>query len=95
MKTDLYTKVVLTVIAFCLTIIVLKQVNVFSNAFAESPKANLKSDINYGLVPLNEDGTIDVNIKSYSDIVDVNIAEVGGWNTWGKVPVVIKENEDK
>jgi len=95
MKIDFYTKSVLTVIAVCLTIIVLKQVDIIPNAYAESPKTNLNSNPNYGLVPLNTDGSIDVNIKSNSSITDVNIAKVGGWDTWGKVPVVNKENEDK
>mgnify|MGYP000866725966 CR=1 FL=1 len=66
MKTDFYTKTVLTVIALCLTIIVLNQVDIIPKAYAESPETNLNPYINYGLVPLNEDGSVDVNIKSVS-----------------------------
>ncbi len=103
MKTDFYTKAVLTVIALCLTIIVLKQVDIIPNAYAATPKTKLNTNMNYGLVPLNADGSIDVNIKSNSstmdvnivdistsDELDVNIDEVGGYATYGKVPVEIK-----
>jgi hypothetical protein len=103
MKTDLYTKVVLTVIAFCLTIIVLNQIEIFPKAYAGPTPTSLKTNINYGLVPLNADGSIDVNLKSATstidvDIVDistsdeleVNIEEVGGFSTFGTVPVKIK-----
>lgn len=72
MKTDLYTKSVLTVIAICLIIIVLKHIDIIPNAFANTPKTTLMNNMNYGLVPLNADGSIDVNIKS-SSIMDVNI----------------------
>ena len=59
--------------------------------------------MNYGLVPLNADGSIDVNIKSNSstmdvnivdistsDELDVNIDEVGGYSNYGIVPVEVK-----
>ena len=109
MKTDLYTKTVLTVIALCLIIIVFKQVDIVPNVYGDSQKANIKANLNYGLVPLNQDGSVDVNIKSTmstmdvsivdistSDELDVNIDEVGGgYVSYGKLPVVIKENQDK
>lgn len=90
MKIDFYTKAVLTVIAICLTIIVLKQVDIIPNAYAETPKTNLNANVNYGLVPLNADGSIDVNIISNSSVMDVNIEEVGGYSTYGTVPVKVK-----
>ena len=103
MKTDFYTKAVLTVIAICLTIIALKQVDIIPNAHAEPSKATLNTNMNYGLVPLNADGSIDVNIKSNSstmdvnivdistsDELDVNIDEVGGYSNYGIVPVEVK-----
>jgi len=90
MKTDFYTKTVLTVIALCLTIIVLKQVDIIPKAYAGSSETNLTPYINYGLVPLNEDGSIDVHIISSSNKIDVNIEEVGGWWVGGsKLPVKI------
>jgi len=95
MKTDFYTKAVLTVIAVCLSIIVLKQVYIIPNAYAGTPKTNFNTNKNYGLVPLNADGSIDVNIKSSSEM-DVNITGVNGsYVPYGKLPVVIKKNEDK
>lgn len=46
------------------------------------------------IIPKNEDGSINVKISSNS-VVDVNIEEVGGYSTFSKLPVVIKENQDK
>ena len=90
MKTDFYTKTVLTVIALCLTIIVLKQVDIIPKAYAGSPETNLKPYMNYGLVPLNEDGSIDVKIISGSDKINVNIEEVGGfWVGGSTLPVSV------
>lgn len=53
-------------------------------------KVSFDSDQNYTLVPVNKDGSIDVNIKSISDVVDVNIDEVGGYNTYGTIEVKVK-----
>lgn len=41
------------------------------------------------IIPKNEDGSINVKMVSGS-IMDVNIEEVGGYSTHGKVPVVVK-----
>ena len=101
MKLDLYSKIVLTVIAICLTINVLKDFDIMPKAYGSETKpnienkSNLLSNKNYGLIPVNADGTIDVNIKS-SSVMDVNITEVnGGYVSYGKLPVVIKQNDDK
>lgn len=97
MKLDLYTKGVLTVIAICLTINVLKDLDIIPKAYAAETKPNIenKSNLlpnkNYGLIPVNADGTIDVNIKS-SSVMKVDISTI---STWDKMRVVIKENEDK
>ena len=92
MKVDLYTKAVLTVIAACLVIIVLADVEFISKAHA-GPMGN------YGLVPLNKDGSITVKLGSMetieveivgidtSDELDVNIEEVGGFSIGSSVPV--------
>ena len=104
MKTDRYTKTVLTIIAICLTIIVLKQVDIIPSAYAGTPTANLKNNMNYGLVPLNADGIIDVNIVS-SEIdalrdagpmkVIINSFESNALRDAGPLKVIIKENQDK
>ena len=93
MKLDLYTKSILTVIAICLTINVLKDFDIMPKAYAKESLKNepdLLPNKNYGLIPVNADGTIDVNIKSSSEMdvnitgistsdeLDVNIDEIGG-----------------
>lgn len=92
MKVDKFTKLVLTVIAVNLSILTVKNLDLIPKVQAHepSPHLNLAPETNYGLVPLNDDGTInvrlstadelDVNIvgiKTY-DVMDVNIDEVGG-----------------
>jgi hypothetical protein len=110
MKSDLYTKSILTVIAICLTINVLKDFDIMPKAYAVENKSNLENKLNampnknYGLIPVNADGTIDVNIKS-SETMDVSIRDIDTYDNLGieieyvsgnvKVPVVIKENQDK
>ena len=97
MKLDLYTKSVLTVIAICLTINVFKDFDIMPTAYAgeikpnNENKLNLLPNKNYGLIPVNADGTIDVNIKSSSEM-KVDISTI---STWDKMRVIIKENEDK
>ena len=94
MKLDLYTKSILTIIAICLTINVLKDFDIMPKAYANEPlknELNLLPNKNYGLIPVNADGTIDVNIKSTSEM-KVDISTI---STWDKMRVVIKENEDK
>lgn len=96
MKTDLYTKIVLTVIAVCLTILTLQNINIIPKTYAaESNKnKNVFPSKTYGLVPLNSDGTIDVNITriTTNDELDVNIDEIGGGyiSNGGPIPVNIK-----
>ncbi|MFC4817152.1 MULTISPECIES: hypothetical protein [unclassified Flavobacterium] len=107
MKTDLYTKTVLSIIAVCLTILTLQSIDIIPKSYASEGHKNLSivPNRNYGLVPLNENGTIDVNITSSSaeldvnlrrintnDELDVNIDEIGGGfiSHGGPIPVTIK-----
>lgn len=95
MKSDKFTKVVLTLIAINLTFLTAKNLDIIPSAYANDfPKTEIQPQQEYGLVPLNKNGTIDVNIKSFdsNNIMDVNIEEVGGYSTYGEVPVNI-ENE--
>lgn len=92
MKTDRFTKIILTVIAVNLTIFTLKNLNFIPKTYANEPSNNLEMtpNINYGLVPLNEDGSITVKLSDYNEIdvnivgirtsdeLDVNIDEIGG-----------------
>ncbi|MDR7212529.1 hypothetical protein [Flavobacterium piscis] len=96
MKTDLYTKIVLTVIAVCLSILTLQNIDIIPKTYAAEPNknGNILAAKNYGLVPLNSDGTIDVNITriTTTDELDVNIDEIGGGSvsSGGPIPVNIK-----
>lgn len=78
MKLDLYLKSVLTVIAVCLTINVLKDFDIIPKAYANE-SLELPSDLlpnkNYAVIPVNADGSIDVNLKS-SSVIDINISRI-------------------
>jgi len=90
MKTDKFTKIVLVIIAVNLTFLSVKNLDLIPKSYAEENSANNK--INYGLVPLNKNGTIDVNIKSANttEVLDVNIKEVSGSSIFSNIPVEIK-----
>ena len=82
MKTDVYTKTVLTVIAGALTFIAFQNSDFF-------PKANAsKSTAAFATIPLNPDGSI--NVK-FTETMKVNVAEVGGSYIYGALPINIKE----
>lgn len=86
MKTDFYTKTVLTIIAVALVAMVLQHISIIPEAKAASLSSN------YAMIPVNSDGSINVKTEG---TVDVNIDEVGSYSCYNKLPVVIKENEDK
>ena len=63
MKTDRYTQGVLTIIAICLTLIILKDITIIPQAKASNHNTPITTNsTNYGLVPLNPDGSI-VNLQ--------------------------------
>lgn len=64
MKTDIYTKTILTVIAICLVILVGKEVEIIPSAKATDVKEHFR------LVPVNPDGSINVKV---AEVVDVQI----------------------
>lgn len=105
MKADTYTKAVLTIIAVCLTLLTLQQIEIIPKAYASnSGNTNNLAFGNYGLVPLNEDGSITVKLSSSSEIdvnitgvqtseeLNINIDEIGGSyvSSGGPIPVQIK-----
>lgn len=67
MKTDTYTKAILTVIAVALVALFLQNTNVIQKATASEGK------LPYALVPINPNGSIDVNVKAMPSTIDVNI----------------------
>lgn len=83
MKQDYYTKAILTVIAICLLVLTLKQVNIISTAKAN----NVVSTKNYGLVPLNKDGSINARINGE---VDVNISSCSSNAFYYAEPIEVK-----
>lgn len=67
MKTDRYTKSVLTVTTIALCIIALKDANLFPNAHASSNTNTAITNSNYGLIPVNEDGSTTVRLSTTSN----------------------------
>lgn len=83
MKTDFYTKTILTVVAIALLALVFQKTNPINEARAD------KTDFNkFASVPVNEDGSI--NVKIISDM-DVNIHSIGGSSVYGALPINLKE----
>lgn len=105
MKTDTYTKFILTVIAICLVVIIAKDVTLVPKAHATNDVTTIPANPNYGLIPINPDGTVtvklapsdvmDVNIKQITthDELDINIDEVGGsYVSYGRpIPVKVED----
>ena len=83
MKTDAYTKTVLTVIAIALLALVFK-----NSTFINEAKADQSNFNKFVSVPVNADGSI--NVKMVSDM-DVNIHSIGGSSIYGALPVNLKE----
>jgi len=83
MKTDLYTKTVLTVIALALVALVFKNFTMINEAKADKTNFN-----RFASIPINPDGSI--NVKMTSDM-DVNIRSVGGSSVYGTIPMNLKE----
>jgi len=77
------TNILLGIIAINLTLLTLIQLEIWPTK-ANANELGLDPSINYGLVPLNEDGSIDVNINSSSTMMDINIARVAGENWFYK-----------
>ena len=90
-NTDRYTKMMLTIIALCLTTIVFKQIDIIPIAHANDIDYNQKPTyINYGLVPVNDDGSISVRL-SPSSTMDVHIESVDAYAfRYCTVPVKIE-----
>jgi len=92
MKTDTYTKVILTIIAFCLLVNVVQGIDIIPKAYASGSIDPLKTNTEYALVPLSENNTIDVrlvDINTYDEL-NVNIKSV---DTYDEMKVNLKRIE--
>ena len=89
MKSNTFTKALLTIIAVNLCFLSINELEIIPKVRANN-QANSNELFplsNYGLVPLNEDGSINVRLSSYDEL-DVNITDI---NTSDKLNVEIKE----
>ncbi len=75
MKTDTYTKILLTVIALCLSFNVLRDIKIIPNVYADSSQSSsvLPNTPSLNLLKANEDGSLNVRLMS-SDIIKVEPA---------------------
>ena len=89
MKTDLYTKAVLTVIALCLAVIVLNQTNLVPKAYASETFEKPVLNTNYAVVPLSESNTIDVRIVDINTYDELNV-NLKGIDSYDEMKVNIK-----
>ncbi len=82
MKTDKYTKIVLTVIAICLTINVVKEFNFVPTAYANESMNTLAIPEGFKMVPINTTQVMDVRLVDIntSDELNVNLKSVSTYN---------------
>ncbi len=89
MRTDKITKALLAIIAVNLSILTINDLDLFPKAYArELPSINSKL-VDYKLVPVNGDGTINVTVQSIkmTDPIEINLKEIGGIAVFGEIPV--------
>jgi hypothetical protein len=80
MKTDLYTRIILTIIAVALTLNLVK--GTITPAMADTKK--------YVTLPVNADGSINVNINKVNESMDVNIKNVDRNAFYYVTPIPVK-----
>ena len=73
------TNILLGIIAINLTLLTVIQLGIWPTK-VNANELELNSGINYGFIPLNADGSIDVNINSSKAIMDVNLEQLRGKN---------------
>ena len=88
MKTDLYSKTILTIIAICLTVNLVKEFELIPSAHAAESSNDFETAIKYKLVPIDEFNTIDVRIVDINtyDELNVNLKSI---DTYDEVKVNI------
>lgn len=85
MKTDTYTKAILTVIAVCLTINVIQNLDIIPLAHA-SNNDMIDAEVEYHLVPVSPNQVMDVRVVDIntSDELNVNLKSI---DTYDKLKV--------
>lgn len=80
MKTDKYTKIILTIIAICLTINVVKDFDIIPSAYASDKNETkiVNQVIDVRLVDINTSDELNVNLKGVDtyDEVKVNLKKI-------------------
>ena len=87
MKIDRFT----TVIAINLSVLTLSKIKIIPSANAHSSELEMPAQFaNYGLVPINEDGSVNMRLMS-TDRLDVNIVDI---STYDKLKVELDNEVD-
>ena len=90
MKTDKYTKTILTIIAICLTINVIKDFEIIPSAYANEPEKISEIPTGYKVVHMNE--VMDVRLVDINTYDELNV-NLKGVDTYDEVKVNIKKIE--
>ncbi|MEZ4779103.1 MAG: hypothetical protein R2786_06935 [Flavobacteriaceae bacterium] len=89
MKTDVYTKTVLTVIAICLSLHLVKDFELIPSAIASENPSEVPTTTQYRLVPVSDLETIDVRIVDINTYDELNV-NVKSIDTYDEMKVNIK-----
>lgn len=92
MKTDNYTKVVLTVIAICLTINIVKESNIVPSAYANEATNDISVPDGFKVVPINAAQVMDVRIVDVNTYKELNV-NLKSVSTYDPIKVNLKKIE--
>lgn len=73
MKTDTYTKIILTIIASCLTINIIKQWDFIPTVHATENMETPELSTKYKLVPISDNDVLDVRIVDINTYDELNV----------------------
>lgn len=102
---DNYTKSILTVIAACLVILTMNQVDLIPSARANGDEVRFNAEAkNYGIIPVNEDGSVSVRLDNLDEMkvditgistydeLNINLDEIGGGFVSSGGPIKMEMN---
>ena len=87
MKKDSTIKILLGIIAINLSIMSISQLDLIPKSYANNQQTTIKAQ-EFGIVPINEDGTISVRLEN-SEVMDVNVHSFKGKDFFEALPVFI------